>query len=114
MFLFLNKQYYHSCNFSVQRDVIPYANHVHQNKGISLTRIRNSWVVTAIDMQTRPAWLTYRKTKIEIICPKKSMRYRNLNIPVIQQQLKHEIWNQVPRFHHRQSKQKQNAYWCYS
>jgi len=31
------------------------------------------------------------------------MRYGNLNIPVIQQQLKHEIWNQVPRFHPRQS-----------
>jgi len=42
-FLFLNKQYYFIfAAFSDQSDVIPYDNHVHQNKGVPLTRIWNS------------------------------------------------------------------------
>ena len=41
---------------------------------------------------------------------KHETRDRNLEIPVIQQQLKHEIWGRLQHFHPRQSAQKQNAY----
>jgi len=41
---------------------------------------------------------------------KHETRDRNLKIPVIQQQLKHEIWGRLQHFHPHQSAQKQNTY----